>query len=69
MKKIILAALVLIGLTCQAQNATEKETIIVIKTNYGTIKPKLSKVPRCRMIILRCRHYKQLMQCKMKLHI
>lgn len=41
MKKIILAALVLIGLTCQAQNATEKETIIVIKTNYGTIKAKL----------------------------
>ena len=41
MKKIILAALVLLGLTCQAQNATEKETIIVIKTNYGTIKAKL----------------------------
>lgn len=41
MKKIILAALVLIGLTCQAQKATEKETIVVIKTNYGTIKAKL----------------------------
>ncbi len=41
MKKIILAALVLIGLTCQAQKASEKETIVVIKTNYGTIKAKL----------------------------
>ncbi|MCQ2320177.1 MAG: peptidylprolyl isomerase [Bacteroidales bacterium] len=41
MKKIILAALVLIGMTCQAQKATEKETIVVIKTNYGTIKAKL----------------------------
>ena len=41
MKKVILAALVLIGLTCQAQKATEKETIVVIKTNYGTIKAKL----------------------------
>ena len=41
MKKIILAALVLIGITCQAQKATEKETIVVIKTNYGTIKAKL----------------------------
>ena len=41
MKKIILAALVLIGLTCQAQKATEKETVVVIKTNYGTIKAKL----------------------------
>lgn len=41
MKKIILAALVLIGMTCQAQNATEKETVVVIKTNYGTIKAKL----------------------------
>lgn len=41
MKKVILAALVLIGLTCQAQKPTEKETIVVIKTNYGTIKAKL----------------------------
>ena len=41
MKKIILAALVLFGMTCQAQKATEKETIVVIKTNYGTIKAKL----------------------------
>lgn len=28
-------------MTCQAQKATEKETIVVIKTNYGTIKAKL----------------------------
>ena len=41
MKKVILAALVIFGLTCQAQKATEKETIVVIKTNYGTIKAKL----------------------------
>ena len=41
MKKVILAALVLIGLTCQAQKSTENETIVVIKTNYGTIKAKL----------------------------
>ena len=41
MKRFILAALVLIGMTCQAQKATEKETIVVIKTNYGTIKAKL----------------------------
>ena len=41
MKKIILAALVLISMTCQAQKTTEKETIVVIKTNYGTIKAKL----------------------------
>ena len=41
MKKVILAALVILGLTCQAQKATEKETIVVIKTNYGTIKAKL----------------------------
>ena len=41
MKKVILAALVLIGLTCQAQKATERETVVVIKTNYGTIKAKL----------------------------
>ena len=41
MKKLILAALVLVGLTCQAQKATEKETVVVIKTNMGTIKAKL----------------------------
>ena len=42
MKKLILAALVLVGLTCQAQkNNTEKETVVVIKTNMGTIKAKL----------------------------
>ncbi|MCF0201333.1 MAG: peptidylprolyl isomerase [Bacteroidales bacterium] len=40
MKRLILAALVLIGLSCEAQKA-EKETIVVIKTNYGTIKAKL----------------------------
>ena len=31
--------LVLVGLSCQAQQ--EKETVVVIKTNYGTIKAKL----------------------------
>ena len=41
MKKLILAALVLVGLTCQAQKAEEKETIVVIKTSMGTIKAKL----------------------------
>ena len=41
MKRIILAALVLVGLTCQAQKATEKETVVVIKTSMGTIKAKL----------------------------
>ena len=41
MKKVILAALVLVGLTCQAQQANEKETVVVIKTNMGTIKAKL----------------------------
>ena len=41
MKKLILAALVLVGLTCQAQKTTEKETIVVIKTSMGTIKAKL----------------------------
>ena len=42
MKKLILAALVLVGLTCQAQkNNTEKETVVVIKTNMGTIKAKV----------------------------
>ena len=41
MKKMILAALVLVGLTCSAQQATEKETVVTIKTNMGTIKAKL----------------------------
>ncbi len=40
MKKLILAALIIAGLTCTAQNA-EKETIVVIKTSMGTIKAKL----------------------------
>ena len=38
MKKIILMTLILVGLTCQAQ---QKETVVVINTNYGTIKAKL----------------------------
>ena len=37
MKKLIIAALVLVGLTCQAQKATEKETVVVIKTSMGTV--------------------------------
>ena len=41
MKKLIIAALVLVGLTCQAQKTTEKETVVVIKTSMGTIKAKL----------------------------
>jgi len=41
MKKLIIAALVLVGLTCQAQKANEKETVVVIKTTMGTIKAKL----------------------------
>ena len=41
MKKLILAALVLVGMTCQAQKANEKETVVVIKTSMGTIKAKL----------------------------
>ena len=41
MKKMILAVLVLVGLTCSAQKATEKETVVVIKTSMGTIKAKL----------------------------
>ena len=41
MKKLILAALVLVGMTCTAQQTTEKETIVVIKTSMGTIKAKL----------------------------
>ncbi len=38
MKKIILMSLIFAGLMCQAQ---EKETVVVIETNYGTIKAKL----------------------------
>ena len=41
MKKMILAALVMVGLSCSAQKATEKETVVVIKTSMGTIKAKL----------------------------
>ena len=41
MKKMILAVLVLVGLTCSAQKATDKETVVVIKTSMGTIKAKL----------------------------
>ena len=38
MKKIFLMTLILVGLNCQAQ---QKETVVVIETNYGTIKAKL----------------------------
>ena len=38
MKKLILMTLIFAGLMCQAQ---EKETVVVIETNYGTIKAKL----------------------------
>ena len=38
MKKILLMTLILVGLTCQAQ---QKETVVVIETTYGTIKAKL----------------------------
>jgi cyclophilin family peptidyl-prolyl cis-trans isomerase len=41
MKKLILAALILVGLTGYAQKATEKETVVVIETSMGTIKAKL----------------------------
>ena len=41
MKKLILAVLIIAGLTCTAQKATEKETVVVIKTSMGTIKAKL----------------------------
>ena len=42
MKKLIIAVLVLAGLTCSAQQKnTEKETIVTIKTSMGTIKAKL----------------------------
>ena len=38
---MILAVLILAGLTCSAQKQEEKETIVVIKTSMGTIKAKL----------------------------
>ncbi len=38
MKRLILAVLVLASVTCYAQNA---ETVVVMTTNYGTIKVKL----------------------------
>lgn len=38
MKKLILMTLIFAGLMCQAQ---EKETVVVIETNHGTIKAKL----------------------------
>ena len=38
MKKILIMTLILAGLACQAQ---QKETVVVISTNYGTIKAKL----------------------------
>ena len=41
MKKLILAALILVGLTGYAQKTTEKETVVVIETSMGTIKAKL----------------------------
>ena len=41
MKKLFLAALVLVGLSCQAQKQQQKETVVVIETSMGTIKAKL----------------------------
>ena len=41
MKKLILAVLILVGLTSYAQKTTEKETVVVIETSMGTIKAKL----------------------------
>ena len=41
MKKLILVALIMVGMTCSAQKATEKETLVVIETSMGTIKAKL----------------------------
>ena len=38
---MILAVLVLVGMTCTAQQKQEKETIVVIETSMGTIKAKL----------------------------
>jgi peptidyl-prolyl cis-trans isomerase B (cyclophilin B) len=49
MKKMLLLALVLVGLTGYAQKTTEKETVVVIKTSMGTIKAKLySDTPKHR---------------------
>ncbi len=41
MKKILFIALLLVGFAAQAQQKEKKETVVVIKTNYGTIKAKL----------------------------
>ena len=47
MKRLILAALIIAGLTCTAQQkdtqkcSNDKETVVVIKTSMGTIKAKL----------------------------
>ena len=47
MRKLILAALIIAGLTCTAQQkdaskcSNEKETVVVIKTSMGTLKAKL----------------------------
>ena len=41
MKKLILAVLILVGLTSYAQKTTEKETVVVIEKSMGTIKAKL----------------------------
>ena len=41
MKRMLVLALVLVGLTGYAQKTTEKETVVVIKTSMGTIKAKL----------------------------
>lgn len=38
---MILAVLVLVGMTCTAQQKQEKETIVIIETSMGTIKAKL----------------------------
>ena len=38
---MILAVLVLVGMTCTAQQKQEKETVVVIETSMGTIKAKL----------------------------
>ena len=41
MKRLILAVLIIAGLTCSAQQNNDKETVVVIKTSMGTIKAKL----------------------------
>ena len=47
MKRLVLAALIIAGLTCSAQQndtskcSANKETVVVIKTSMGTIKAKL----------------------------